>query len=116
MRRSAWILAAVALLAAAGCHKKVAVVEDAGPQLTGNVLAAGSTGDTMSQLATQNNIPIYPGAVPDTAHFNTSANSGSRIYLAYSTPDPPDRVVNFYKGQMGLSPSTSGAVTLLTGS
>ena len=69
----------------------------------------------MAQLAKQYQIPIYPGAVPDTAHFSTTASAG-REYLAYTTVDPPDRVVSFYKGNMGLGVSTSGAVTMLQGS
>ena len=115
MRPGNWIWAGVALLAALGCHRKPAVVDDSTSVFSNTTLASGSTGDTMSQLAKQYGIPIYPGSVPDTSHFNSAANANARVYLAYTTADPTDRVVTFYHSNMNLSPTTSGAVTVLSG-
>jgi hypothetical protein len=116
MRHGKWILIAVALLAAVGCKKKAEQASDFTPEFVQTGLAQGSTGDTMTKLAKQYDIPIYPAAVPDTSHFSATANMGARVYMAYTTPDQPDRVVSFYKGQLGLASSTSGAVTILAGS
>ena len=108
------ICAAIALVAVVGCHKKPDPQDADLPGMSAR-LAAGSTGDTMAQLAAKNNIPIYPGAQPDTSHFTATANTGARVFLAYVTTDTPDKVINFYKGNMNLGASTQGAVTELTG-
>jgi len=69
----------------------------------------------MAKLAVQYQIPIYPGAQPDTSHFNAAASSSGRVYLAYTTPDSTDKVVSFYRSNLQVSMSTSGAVTILSG-
>ena len=104
-----------ALLVIAGCHKKPPASSDTDIHFTPSTLASGSAGDDMAKLATQYEIPVYPGAVPDTSHFNASSAATGRAYLAYTTPDATDRVVTFYKSNMQLGVSTSGAVTLLNG-
>src|SRR5689334_12806011 len=96
MRLGTWSLLAVALMAAAGCHKKAEPAQSEDPQFS-PTLASGSAGDTMQHLAQQYGIPIYPNSVPDTAHFNGAENTQTRLYLAYSTTDSVDKVVEFYK-------------------
>jgi len=106
----------MALLAATGCHKKAVVAADPGPVFSDTVLAQGSTGDNMSHLAEKYGIPLYPGAMPDSSHFNAAAGNNSRVYLAYTTPDTTDKVVNFYKSNLNMGSNTAGAVTVLSGS
>src|SRR5689334_25157085 len=115
MRRSAWIWTVTALLAVAGCHKNPPTTTDTEIHFTPSTLASGSAGADMAKLATQYEIPLYPGATPDTSHFNASSAASGRAYLAYTTQDATDRVVSFYKSNMQLGVSTSGAVTLLNG-
>jgi hypothetical protein len=115
MKRTAWISLILAALCGAGCHKKPPPIADNSIVFTSGHLAAGSTGDTMAQMALQYGIPTYPGSVPDSSHFNAAANTTGRVYMAYTSPDPTDRIVTFYKANLNMGATTSGAITILSG-
>ena len=101
------------MLLAVGCRKKQATASDFNPQFA-PTLASGSTGDVMNKFAGKFGVPVYPGASPDTAHFNPG-NSDNRTFLTYSTVDSAAKVTQFYTSSLGLQPVSSGNVTELQG-
>ena len=73
-----------------------------------------STGGAADVSAADLGVPVYPGATRRDGGMQINAASGSMMTVVFSTTDPVDKVVDFYKGKLGdntsVIPSPTGAV------
>ena len=65
-------------------------------------VVANTSGLTPEQVATQADLPIYPGAsFPDGVSKPPTKDSNGKlhVYLVMTTPDSADKVISFYKAK-----------------
>lgn len=107
MNRVFFLLVAIAILSASGCHRKAPVGATTRIQM-GQTNAPGSAADVMSHTAARFGVPLYPNSSADTAHFSMADNvsqTNPRAYLMYMTPDTVDQVVEFYRTKLTMDVS-----------
>jgi len=73
-------------------------------------ISTGSSGVSAADLG----VPIYPGASRQAGGMQINTATGSMVTVVFSTTDPIDKVVDFYKGKLGdnasVIQSPTGAV------
>lgn len=66
------------------------------------ILSAGNAGSVSSSDL---GVDIYPGATQQQGAVRVSTPNGTALTAAFTTNDPLDKVVDFYKGKLGPSAS-----------
>lgn len=77
-----------------------------------------TTGKSLNISAADLGTDPYPGATSSAGSMNMKTSSGSVVTAVYTTPDPADKVVAFYKEKLGDQASvvhTNHGTTLTSG-
>ncbi len=59
-----------------------------------------TTGGAMDVTEAELGLPIYPGAVHGEGGMRIHSGNSSMVTATYSTPDPPNKVLDFYKSKL----------------
>jgi hypothetical protein len=90
----------------------------------GNTVTVSTPGGTVTSGSGTNisdadlGVPIYPGAARREGGMTINGPNGSMVTVVYSTTDPVDKVVDFYKGKVGGNASviTTGTGAVISSS
>jgi hypothetical protein len=73
-----------------------------------------TTGQSANVAAADLGVDLYPGATTGEGSMNMKTPNGSMVTAIYLSPDPPDKIVAFYKEKLGdrasIVQTSNGAV------
>ena len=86
-------------------------VSSGGDVVVSTPTATISTGSGSGVSAADLGVPIYPGASRQAGGMQINSASGSMVTAVFSTADPVEKVVDFYKGKLGDNASVIQSAT-----